>query len=91
MSSRSGGEAHADEHVLREDGEVVRLRQDRDERGRDDDGGHREHEAEARDAEASRAAEREWGAEEGSPFFRSSSDAASSSESAVRSPVTAAR
>ena len=36
-------EAHADEHVLGEDGEVVSLRQDRHERERDDDRGDREH------------------------------------------------
>ena len=62
------GEAHADEHVLREDGEVVRLRQDRHERERDDDGGHREHERhEARDDGAEdeqQDDERQRGAEE---------------------------
>ena len=44
------GEAHADQHVLGEDGEVVRLRQERHERERDDDRDDREHERnEARD------------------------------------------
>ena len=38
------GEAHPDQHVLGEDGEVVCLRQERHERERDHDRDHREHE-----------------------------------------------
>ena len=90
----SESEAHADQHVLGEDGKVVRLRQECHERERDDDRRERKRRGTRPATTAPKTSSSTTSAigapKKSSPFFRSSSDAASSSASAVRSPVTAA-